>query len=185
MLTNEELCGIIDAIGALSAEEIYQVTTEMSHLRNDTSPTLPEIRVMCEKAEKENLIVAVSWEEVSGMGENDLPYYISGPNAFPEVPFELSEIIDVLELSKREIDLSKVSMRISHNLHRRLKNLSNKIESVGKGKIHEKDLENLEHRYSNILNQYYDYSFWLEDDISDIGDEIEQLSSRIESLKPA
>jgi predicted nucleic acid-binding Zn-ribbon protein len=112
-------------------------------------------------------------------------YYISGPNAFPEVPFELSEVIDILELHKREVDLSSVAARLSKNLHRRIKSLENKIDSVSSTKVHEKDLENLELRYSDILNQYYDYTFWLSDDMPGIEDEIQELSSRIESLKSA
>ncbi|WP_292466733.1 hypothetical protein [Methanolobus sp.] len=185
MLSKEELCGVIDAIGALTVGEIYSVAKEMSLLRGDVPRSMPEIKNICDDSENENLIVAVSWDEVEGMEESDLAYYIAGPNAFPEVPFELSEVIDILELTKREVDLTKVSGRISRNLHRRIKNLDNKIDSVNKGKVHEKDLENLEHRYSDILNQYYDYSFWLPENISAIEDEIKELSSRIESLKSA
>lgn len=187
MVSKEELCGIIDAMGALTAEEIYLSAKEMSHIRRkgDVPLTLPEIKSSCEEAEKENLIVAVSWEEVEGMEESDISYYISGPNAFPEVPFELSEVIDILELTKRKVDLSKVSVRISRNLHRRIKNLENKIDSVSKGKIHESDMENLEYRYSDILNQYYDYDFWLPGEISPIEDELKELSNRIEALKSA
>ncbi|MEZ5335414.1 MAG: hypothetical protein R2741_09335 [Methanolobus sp.] len=185
MVSKEEICGIIDATGALNIEELYLAAKELAHLRNENPVLMPELKNICQGAEKEDLIVAVSWEEVEGMEENDSDYYISGPNAFPDVPFELSEVIDILELTKREVDLSKVSVRVGRNLHRRIKNLEKKIESVSKEKIHEKDLENLEYRYSDILNQYYDYSFWLQDDISHVEDEIKELSSRIEALKPA
>ncbi|WP_340820666.1 hypothetical protein [Methanolobus sp. WCC4] len=185
MVTKEEIYGIIDAIGALTLDEIDQVVKEMSLIRGDVPMALPSIRSICEEAEHENLIVAVSWEEVKGMDESDYSYYISGPNAFPEVPFELSEVIDILELSKREVDMSKVSTRINRNLHKRIKNLESKICSVSKGKVLSHDLENLEHRYSDILNQYYDHSFWLPDDMSEVEAEIGELSSRIEALRAA
>jgi hypothetical protein len=199
MLSNEELCGIIDALGALTPDEIYHITKELSLLKRGTPPSMPSIKNLCVEAEKEHLIVAVSGEEVTGPADEGagiasqnsdeedeiLMYYISGPNAFPEVPFELSEVIDILELKKREVNLSSVASRIHRNLHRRIKNLENKIDSVSSAKVHEQDLENLEFRYSDILNQYYDYTFWLPDDMSGLEDEIQELSSRIESLKAA
>ena len=200
MLSKEGLCGIIDALGALTLDEIYHITKELSLLKGGIPPAMPTIKELCEEAEKEHHIVAVSAEEIAGAeesktnsalwdsdeGEDDiLLYYISGPNAFPEVPFELSEVIDILELHKRDVDLSSVAARLSKNLHRRIKNLESKIEVVSSAKVHVKDLENLELRYSDILNQYYDYSFWLGDDMPGLEDEIQELSSRIESLKSA
>ncbi|WMW25697.1 hypothetical protein RE474_02950 [Methanolobus sediminis] len=200
MLSKEGLCGIIDALGALTQEEIYHIIKELSLLKGGTPPVMPSIKELCVEAEKEHLIVAVSAEEIAGTEENRtnsasqdsdegedgiLLYYISGPNAFPEVPFELSEVIDILELHKREVNLSSVAARLSNNLHRRIKNLENKIESVSSTKVHENDLENLELRYSDILNQYYDYTFWLSDDMPGLEDEIQELSSKIESLKSA
>jgi hypothetical protein len=200
MLSKEELCGIIDALGALTQDEIYHITKELSLLKGSVPPAMPSIKELCAESEKEHHIVAVSAEEITGAEENKknpasqvsgeveddiLLYYISGPNAFPEVPFELSEVIDILELQKRDVDLSSVAARLSKNLHRRIKNLEDKIEVVSSAKVHEKDLENLELRYSDILNQYYDYTFWLSDDMPGLEDEIRELSLRIESLKSA
>lgn len=185
MLSKEELCGIIDALGALSIGEIYSVANELYLLRGSVPLTLPSIKNICEKAEKEHLLAIVSWEEIEGLDENDHSYYISGPNAFPEVPFDLSEVIDILEMEKREVDFSRVASRFSKSLHKRIKNLDEKIDSVNKDEFHPHDLENLEHRYSDILNQFYDYSFWLPDDMSGIEVEIQALSNRIEALKSA
>jgi len=203
MVSKEELCGIIDALGALTLDEIYHVTKELSLLRGATPPVMPSIKELCGQSEKEHLIVAVSVEEIKDLDGNDsnnrnavsrssnedededLLYYISGPNAFPEVPFELSEVIDILELKKREVNLSSVAARLNRNLHRRIRNLENKIDSVSVSKVHPNDLENMEYRYSDILNQYYDYTFWLPDDMSGLEEEIQELSSRIESLKAA
>lgn len=185
MITKEELCGIIDALGALSAEEIYSVSRELSLLRDSVPLTFPSVKEMCAEAEKEHLVAVVSWEEIADIGENDIQYYIPGPNAFPEVPFELSEVIDILQMAERKVDFSKAADRFSRNLHKRIKNLECKIDSIDSAKIHSADLDNLEHRYSDILNQYYDYSFWLPGDMSDLEAEIQTLSSRIEALKSA
>ena len=185
MKSKEELCGIIDALGALSVEEIYSVSKELSLLRDSVPLSLHSVKDICAEAEKEHLVAVVSWEEVEGMEEDDISYYIPGPNAFPEVPFELSEVIDILEMEEREVDFSKAASRFSRNLHKRIKNLESKIDSIEQAKVHPDDLENLEHRYSDILNQYYDYSFWLPGDMSDLEAEIQALSSRIESLKSA
>ncbi|WMW21095.1 hypothetical protein RE476_06640 [Methanolobus mangrovi] len=185
MLSKEELCGIVDALGALTVDEIYHVAKELYLLRGSVPLTLPSIKNLCEDAEKEHLIAVVSWEEIEGLDEDELSYYISGPNAFPEVPFDLSEVIDILEMAKREVELSRVASRFSKNLHKRIKNLDDKINSVNEGRFHPKDLENLEHRYSDILNQYYDYSFWLPDTMAGLEAGIQELSSRIEALKSA
>jgi hypothetical protein len=185
MVSKEEICGMIDALGALTIEEIYSVSKEISLLRGDVPLTFPSIEEICTGAEKEHIVVVVSWEEVKGAEESDLSYYISGPGAFPEVPFELSEAIDILEMEKREVELSRVASRLSRNLHRRIKNLESSIDSVNRGKVHQKDLENLEHRYSDILNQYYDYSFWLADSMSGLEEEIQTLSSRLEAIRSA
>lgn len=185
MLSKEELCGIIDVLGALSIGEIYSVASELYLLRGNIPLTLPSIKNICDEAEKEHLLAIVSWEEIEGLDENELSYYISGPNAFPEVPFDLSEVIDILEMEKREVDFSRVVSRFSKNLHKRIKNLEEKIDSVNKGKFNPHDLEKLEHRYSDILNQFYDYSFWLPGDMSGIEAEIQELSNRLETLKSA
>ncbi|WP_406657996.1 hypothetical protein V7O62_05425 [Methanolobus sp. ZRKC2] len=185
MKSKEELCGIIDALGALSVEEICLVSKELSLLRNITPLTFHSVKDLCADAEKEHLIAAVSWEEIENLEMDEISYYILGPNAFPEIPFELSEVIDILQIEEREVDLSKVASRFSRNLHKRIKNLEIKVDSIDQAKVNPKDLENLEQRYSDILNQYYDYSFWLPGDMSDIEAEIQVLSSRIEALKPA
>lgn len=204
MVSKEELCGIIDALGALTLDEIYNIIKELSLLRGATPPVRPSIKELCGESEKEHSIVAVSAEEIKGSCGSDsnnnsktaaknshehedesLIYYISGPNAFPEVPFDLSEVIDILELKKREVNLSSVADRLKRNLHRRVKNLEKKIDSVSEFRVHPNDLENLEYRYSDILNQYYDYTFWLPYDMSGLEGEIQELSSRIESLKAA
>ncbi|MDG6244507.1 MAG: hypothetical protein QCH31_09010 [Methanolobus sp.] len=185
MVSKEEICGMIDALGALTIEEIYSVSKEISLLRGDVPMTLPSIKDICAEAEKEHVVVVVSCEEVEGVEGSDLSYYISGPDAFPEVPFELSEAIDILEMAKREVELSSVASRLSRNLHRRIKNLESSIDSVNRGKVQREDLENLEHRYSDILNQYYDYSFWLPDSISGLEEEMQKLSSRLELIRSA
>lgn len=188
MKNKEELCGIIDALGALNIEELYSISKELSLLRDNVTLSESSIRDMCDEAEKEHLVAVVSWEEVAGLEEDENSYYIPGPNAFPEVPFELSEVIDILQMSKREVDLSKAADRFHLTLHKRIKHLESKIDSLEQEKARPEDLEgleDLEEWYSDILNQYYDYSFWLQDDMSDLESEISTLSERIEALKSA
>lgn len=181
----EELCGIIDALGALNIEELCSISKELSLLRDGITLSGVSIKNMCDEAEKEHLVAVVSWEEVSGLEEDEHSYYIPGPNAFPEVPFELSEVIDILQMSEREVDLSKAADRFHRNLYKRIKNLESKIDSLEQEKARSEDLEGLEEWYSDILNQYYDYNFWLQDDMSDLESEISILSERIEALKSA
>lgn len=186
MVSKEEICGMIDTLGALTIEEIYSVSTEISLLRGDVPMELSSIRDICAEAEKEHILVVVSWEEIKGVEESEISYYISGPDAFPQVPFELSETIDILEIDKREVDLSRVASRLSNNLHRRIKELGDRIDSFNIECAQEKELENLEYIYSDILNQYYDYSFWLADDsMSCLEKEIQALSSSLETISPA
>jgi hypothetical protein len=131
------------------------------------------------------LIETVSSEEVEG-ADSDETYYIPGPNAFPDIPYELSEIIDILKLSKREVDMSKVAKSFSSRLKQRAKRLNEKIDSFyGESAANIADITRLEKRYSDLLNLYYDFDFWLPGGISDIEDKILGVSERLEQLKSA
>ncbi len=185
MVGKEEICGIVDALGALTCDEIHSVTTEIELIRENDPPSFKSIEELCEMAERENILVLVSREEVEGMEQDNSLYYISGPNAFPEIPFELSEVIDILEMTKRKIYTRKVSSRLGGNLQKRIKNLSSRIDSMENDIIDAKGIESLEDWYSDILNQYYDLSFWLTEDMNDIEEEIQLLSNRIEEMKNA
>ena len=184
MITKDELAGIIDVLGAATIEEINLIVQELAEIRRLESVTSDYVEQLCDSALGEHLIETVSSEEVEDGGADEV-YYISGPNAFPDIPYELSEIFDILELSKREVDMSKVAKTFSSRLKQRAKRLNGKIDSFSGGSVLDSDLAMLEKRYSDLLNLYYDYDFWLPGGISDIEDKILGVSERIEQLKSA
>lgn len=184
MITKDELSGIIDVLGAATIEEIRLIVHELAEIRRLEVVDSGDFEQLCESALGEHLIETVSSEEVEGAG-SDETYYISGPNAFPDIPHELSEIIDILELSKHEVDMSKVAKSFSSRLKQRAKRLNDKIDSFSGGSVLDSDLTRLEKRYSDLLNLYFDFDFWLPGGISDIEDKILGVSERLEQLKSA
>ena len=184
MITKDELAGIIDVLGAATIGEIHLIVHELAEIRRLEDASRDDVEQLCESALGEHLIETVSSEEVGDAG-SDETYYITGPNAFPDIPYELSEIIDILELSKREVDMSKVAKSFSSRLKQRAKRLNDKIDSFSGGPVLDSDISRLEKRYSDLLNLYYDYDFWLPGGISDIEDKILGVSERLEQLKSA
>lgn len=184
MITKDELAGIIDVLGAATIDEIRLIVQELAEIRRLEVVDSGDFEQLCESALGEHLIETVSSEEVEGAG-SDETYYIPGPNAFPDIPYELSEIIDILELSKREVDMSKVAKSFSSRLKQRAKRLNEKIDSFSGESANAADISKLEKRYSDLLNLYYDFDFWLPGGISDIEDKILGVSERLEQLKSA
>ncbi|MGP8321493.1 MAG: DUF7109 family protein [Methanosarcinaceae archaeon] len=184
MITKDELAGIIDALGAATMQEIYLVVQEFNEIRRDEDVDSGDIEQLCESALDEHLIEIVSSGEVEDAGLNEI-YYISGPNAFPDIPFEFSEIIDILELSIREVDMSKVAKSFSARLKQRAKRLDEKIGSFSGEPVSDADITRLEKRYSDLLNLYYDFDFWLPGGISNVEDKILGVSEGLEQLKLA
>ncbi len=189
MITIEELAGIIDALGALREDEICAVAQEISFLRKEDF-SVEIITGMCKKALDEHLLEAIGPDEVtdacSGAGHPDgRNYYIPGPNAFPDIPFELSEAIDILVITKREVDLDRVSESFSANLHKQAVELGGDISSFSRKGITEAGLSALAERYSDILNLYYDYDSWLPGGMDGIEDELQGLSRKLEQLRAA
>lgn len=141
MIEPEELEGIVGALGAATHEEVINVVKELAYERDEDEPLHEEIEIMCEKAVLEHLLETISSEELSeeyDKCEEDVEFYILGPNAFPEYPFELSEVLDILKLDKREIDSEKLTQRYSERLKARLMELRHNIdiysENVEKGR---------------------------------------------------
>ena len=184
MITKDELAGIIDVLGAATIEEIHLILQELAEIRRLEAVTPDYVEQVCESALGEHLIETVSSDEVED-GVLDEVYYISGPNAFPDIPYELSEIFDILELSKREVDMSKVAKSFSSRLKQRAKGLNETINSFLFESPIASDITKLEKRYSDLLNLYYDYDFWLPGGISDVEDKILGVSERLEQLKSA
>jgi len=191
MITKAELSGIIDALGAVTPDEIQEIAEELAFMRQEEAPDTKEIKQLCETAAGEHLIETVSSNEVrdADMDEadkaDDACYYIPGPNAFPQIPSELSEVIDILKLSKREVDMGRVAKSFSARLKRRATSLNNKIDSFAATPPTPDDIAKLEKRYRDLLNVYYDYDFWLPGELSHIEDVIFGVSEKLERVKAA
>lgn len=208
MITKAELSGIVDAMGAATPYEIQEIIGELAYIRHEEITDPSEVKELCRAALKDHLIEAVSSKEVtlpdtkeavevaSGaagagkagvgneVGEADVGcYYIPGPNAFPEILSEMSEVIDILELSRREVDMSKVAKSFSTRLKRRATSLNNKINSFTTTPSIPDDIAKLEKRYSDLINVYYDYDFWLPGEFSNMEDVISTVSEKLERLK--
>ncbi|MGP8319481.1 MAG: DUF7109 family protein [Methanosarcinaceae archaeon] len=182
MITKDELAGIVDALGAATMQEIHLIVQELAEIRRDGTVDPEDLRQLCESALSEHLIEIISSVEVENAGLNDT-YYIPGPSAFLDIPFEFSEIIDILELSVREVNMSKVTKMFSARLKQRAKRLNEKIGSFSGESVSDADITRLEKRYSDLLNLYYDFDFWLPGGISNIEDKILGVSERLEHLK--
>lgn len=186
LISKEELTGIIDALGALREDEICAIAAEISFLRNeDFSSEL--VLQMCEEAVHELLLETVGPTEVKDAVSDvnvEGSFYIPGPNAFPDIPFELSEVIDILRLSKREVDMGGLTQRFTSKLHDMSSKLSKDIEEVSMASRSEAILT-LTERYSEILNIYYDYDSWLPEGIDGIEEELQEISKRLEHLRVA
>jgi len=185
MLTKEELSGIVDAMGALTLDEVQSVIKELYFTKKEESPSFECIEEVCNESVDEHVLEMISSEEVKDAVQSEDIYYIAGPNAFPDIPFELSEVIDALELSKREIDLSSVSKRFCRNLKRRVQHLDEKVDSFSDRNIDTSEFSKIEFRYSTLLNLYYDFDFWLPDGMSSVDNDLQLVSKKIEQLRSA
>lgn len=208
MISIAELSGIVDAMGAATPDEIQEIAGELAYIRNEEIPDPSEIKELCKAAVKDHLVETVSSNEVKladtvgaveeagdgkaegaatvtgEAGEADVGcYYIPGPNAFPEIPSEMSEVIDILKLYRREVDMGRVAKSFSARLKRRATSLSNKIDSFTTTPPTPDDIAKLEKRYSDLINVYYDYDFWLPGELSDMEEVISAVSEKLERLK--
>lgn len=188
MVEPEEIEGIADALGAVTHDEIVELAQELAYKREENIPDEEEITIMLEKAVSKHLLEAISIEELSEVDakdSEDVNYYIVGPHAFPNYPFDLSEVIDVLKLGRREVDPDKITKRFSGRLKARITKLRHNIEDFAKGDNNSIDIPTLEHRYSDLLNLYYDYDSWLEGEITEMETEILDISKHIDALGAA
>ena len=119
-------------------------------------------------------------QEISGTKDNDNTYFITGPNAFPQIPAELSQVIDILKLSVRKVDMDIIAMKLLQNFEKRMHDLEMGISSTRNGS---KGIKTLESHYSDLLNLYYDYDSWLPGRFTAVADHLMELSKKIEHLK--
>ncbi|WP_321420622.1 hypothetical protein [uncultured Methanomethylovorans sp.] len=179
MISAAELTGITYVLGAITFEEICAVDKEISELRDSTHET-NALHELCIEATKEHLIESVSAEEISGTKTDENIYFITGPNAFPEIPTELSQVIDILKLSVRKVDMNIIAIKLLQNFEKRMHDLEMGISSIGSGSA---EIKKLESHYSDLLNLYYDYDSWLPGRFTAVADQLMELSKKIEYLK--
>ena len=179
MISAAELTGIVYVLGAATFEEICAVEKEISDLRGPTHET-GSLNELCTEAVKEHLLESVSAEDVSGVGTNDNAYFITGPNAFPEIPPELSQVIDILKLPVRKVDMDTISKKLLKSFQKKVHGLKTKIEAVG---VDSEEIKKLESKYSDLLNLYYDYDSWLPGRFETVADNLMEISKKIERLK--
>lgn len=201
MVHPEEIEGMVDALGAVTYKEIVELVQELAYTREEDVPEEEEISKLLEKAVSEHLLETITSGELMGPdpeeehevekeeeeeGEQELiNYYIVGPNAFPDFPFDLSEVIDILKLDRREVDPDKLTRKFSRRLKARITKLKHNIEAFAKGEDTAIDIPTLEHRYSDLLNLYYDYDSWIEGGIPEMEDEVLAISKQIDALGAA
>jgi hypothetical protein len=185
MLTKEELSGIVDAMGALTLVEIQSVVKELYFSRKEESPSDESVEQLCNESTAEHILETISSEEVTDVAHNDDLYYIAGSNAFPDIPFELSEVIDALELSKREVDFSRVTTYFCMSMKKRVGHFEEKIDLLHDMKVDASELSKLENKYSTLLNLYYDFDFWLPDGMSAVDVDLQSVSKKLEQLRLA
>jgi len=179
MISSAELTGIIYVLGALTFEEICAVEKEISELRASDHDT-GSLNELCIKAVKEHLLESVSADDVSVTEDNDNSYFITGPNAFPEIPPELSQVIDILKIPVRKVDMDTIAIKLLKNFHQKIHRLDVKIENI---ESDSKDIKKLESKYSDLLNLYYDYDSWLPGKFGALAANLMEISKKLECLK--
>ncbi|RXG34038.1 hypothetical protein [Methanohalophilus sp. WG1-DM] len=185
MISIEELSGIIDVLGAATVHEITCTAQEITYSRDDEPPTEEDILKMCEKACSRHFLETVTCEEIIGVENTDgAEYFILGPDAFPEYPQELSDALDLLGYEKKELDMGKVATRFKRRLKMRATHLENLINEV-QIPAEPEYIQELEQKYMDLVNIYYDFDTWVPDALTEIEENIFSLSARIEELKEA
>lgn len=179
MISAAELTGIVYVLGALTFEEICAVEKEISELRASDQDT-GSLKELCIKAVKEHLLESVSAEDVSEKATNDDAYFITGPNAFPEIPPELSQVIDILKLPVRKVDMDTISIKLLRKFQQKIHRLDMKTEEI---ETDRKEIKKLESKYSDLLNLYYDYDSWLPGKFDSVAANLMEISKKIECLK--
>ncbi|MEL4305456.1 DUF7109 family protein [Methanococcoides sp. LMO-2] len=207
MVQPEEIEGMVDALGAVTYKEIVEFVQELAYTREEDVPEEEEISKLLEKAVSEHLLETITSGELMGSDPEEghevekeeegkeeaeveveqelINYYIVGPNAFPDFPFDLSEVIDILKLDRREVDPDKLTRKFSRRLKARITKLEHNIEAFAKGEDTAIDIPTLEHRYSDLLNVYYDYDSWIEGGFPEMEDEVLSISKQIDALGAA
>jgi hypothetical protein len=186
MISEEEIVGIVDVLGASTYEEIEGIIIEMDFLNEDDKTPAETIEKLCNRANSRHWLERVTREEIEepipAHANPDEEYFILGPDAFPEYPKNLSEALEILKLHKRELNREKLIHRFARRLKMNITRLSHKIEDETEDR---KILEKLERQYSDLLTLYYDYDSWIPEAFSEFEEDVLKLGEKLESLKNA
>lgn len=179
MISAAELTGIVYVLGAVTFEEICAVDQEIAELRGSVYGT-SSMQELCTEAVQDHLLESVAAEDVCGAEADGTTYFIAGPNAFPEIPPELSQIIDILNLSMRKVDMGIIATKLLQNFRKRIHRLEIKIGSI---EGNNEEIQKLESQYSDLFNLYYDYDSWLPGRFEAAAERLMEISKKIEHLK--
>ncbi len=173
MISIEELAGVVEVLGITNEDELYAIFKELTFGRKCKAPSRKNIKELINHAIKEHWIEAVHGSEI-----------IVGPCAFTEVPDDLSEVIDILEIDvDRKIDWNKVSSVKKSELKNEVDALSKKIVGLKDKRTSKKQITELKNEYHRLMQLYYDFDFWLPTDLAMTKEELRRLNKELESLK--
>lgn len=179
MISIDELTGVVSAMGALTFEEIYIISEEISQMRA-SNVQYDDLVQLCSQAIDEHLLEYIDAADVS-YGVTESQYLIIGPNAFPYIPIELSEVIDILQLSSRTVDMEAIGEKLVKKI--KYKMLLLKKEMNKSKENNDKKIEKIETKYTELLNLYSDYNSWIPGKFEKIAYQLDQISKDIETLK--
>jgi hypothetical protein len=180
MVTEEDIAGIVDVLGAATLAEITAVVREIEFMEGETPTPAEEVEKTCERAKTRHWLESIGTGEIMGMEPDDAEYFIPGPDAFPGYAPKLSEVLDILGLEKREPDRERVIRKFSRRLKMRVTWLSNRI---GEQPADSETLKKLGEHYDDLLNLFYDYDSWIPGAFSALEEEVLALGSRLENLR--
>ncbi len=173
MISVEELAGVVDVLGITNEDELYAICKELIFSRECKIASRKKVKEVIRRAIKEHWIEAVHGSEL-----------IVGPCAFPEVPDDLSEVIDILEIDvNRNIAWDKVASAKISELKSEVETFSKMIDDWRGKKASKKQIIELESEYQRLMGLCYDFEFWLTIDLTMAKEELRTLSQTLESLK--
>lgn len=184
MITHEELAGIAEVLVVVMEKEWADIYRELAYLREEEPPASDEIMEAVEEAVCSGLLAALGKRELSCELDGSR-FYTVGPGAFPIVPEELSEVIDILRLgtSSRKIDWDMVAQVKVADIISRITALSGRADKLYGQRPSRDKVGEIEQEYSDLLALLSDYEFWLPCDLDGARESLGRLSRKIEALK--
>lgn len=181
MISIDEITGIVSVMGAVTFEELYKITKEIIEFRTTSDSSYADyLSQLCSKAIEMHLLEYVDADDVSDES-NNCKYYIVGPNAFPDIPTELSEVIDILQIAPRNVDMNSIERKLQKKIKYKITLLKKEIRKTEKPNI--EDIKKIEKKYGELLNLYYDYDSWRQNKFKNIAQQLAEISKDIEVLK--